>query len=105
MSDTMFDPGDRITHTRTFTVPSGSPAPATVTMTVTYKKPDGTIVTPTLSAVTYDGVGSATATATYTIGASNTNADVWRWRWECAGDIVAAEQGVFVVRRDPVLTS
>jgi hypothetical protein len=100
----VFDPGDRIIHTRTFTVPPGSPAPVSVTMTVTYKKPDGTTVTPTLGAVTYDGVGSATATATYTIPADNANFNVWHWRWVCAGDIVAAEQGVFVVALDRVLT-
>jgi hypothetical protein len=105
VSTPTFDPGDLTIHTRTFTVPAGRPAPATVTMTVTYEKPDGTIATPgpTLGTITYDGVGSATGVATYTIPATNTSARVWRWRWTCAGDIVAAEQGIFVVKRDPVL--
>ena len=66
---------------------------------------DGTVASPgpTLGTITYDGAGSATAKATYTIAASNAVAGTWRWRWTCAGDIVAAEQGIFYVKRDPVL--
>jgi hypothetical protein len=103
---TSFTPGALIFHTRTFTVPAGSPAPANVTMAVTYEKPDGTLATPgptQSGAVTYDGIGSATATFKYTIAASNTTRGTWRWRWTCTGDIVAADQGIFYVVPDPVL--
>lgn len=108
MSTPTFDPGDLTIHTRTFTVPAGRPAPANVTMALSYLKPDGTLASPgpVLSGtVTYDGVGSATASYVFTIPASTASFRTWHWRWTCTGDIVAAEQGTFVVRYDPVLAA
>lgn len=96
----VFDPGDRIQLTRTFTSIGGAVISA-VTATCTLVDPAGasTAVTPS----TVIATPNATATGFHTIPATNASAGWWYVLWVASGDIVANEPDDFYVRRSQVL--
>lgn len=85
---TTYDVGDQVRLTGTFTNSNGAAANTTAVCTV--RKPDGTTSTPSVT----DG-----ATGVYTADVTLDQAGRWRYRWSGTGDVIAAGEDSFDVRR------
>lgn len=91
-----FDIGDAPTLTWLLYSDAAKTTLADATVALTVMKPDGTSLTPS---VTHVGTGSYSSTITPTIPGR------WRYRWAATGALVAAEEGMFVVREREVPAS
>jgi len=98
MTITAADPGDVVTIVGTWTA---SGAISSVSVTATVKRPDGD--TDTLSVSTVVASPTVTSTASYTVPALNTEVGLHYVRWVVSGDLIAADEDAFYVRRSEVL--
>lgn len=85
---TTYDVGDLVRLTGTFR--NSSDALTNTTAVCTVRKPDGTASTPSVT----NG-----STGVYTVDVTLDQEGHWFYRWAGTGDVVAAEEGEFYVRR------
>lgn len=95
MSRHVFDTQDDIELTATFTDPDTNFPVDPDTVTITVKKPDATTVTPSI-----DNPSVGVYTTTVTPGSNEYGR--WWYRWRGTGQIQAAGERYFVVRRPQV---
>lgn len=91
----LYDIGDEVELRATFTNDDGDPADPSGGVVITYRKPDGTLTTPSVS---NPAVGTYVSTV---VPAAGEHGDWW-WRVVSSGDIKQASERSFHVRKQRV---
>ncbi len=92
----VYDVGDKVRLTNTFTDTDGNAADPTA-IAAAVKDPEGTT-----TQFDYAGTITKSSTGVYYIDVTIDDEGTWSYRWEGTGAVVAAVEGTFVARRQTV---